>query len=83
MKRRTPAVAAAAARLPLPTALTRSKMPSSGNHCSGSPIPLKTSSQPSTAGGRDSISVTSPRTGSTPVGRTAAARSGSRTSART
>ena len=64
-------------------ALTWSKIASSLTHCSGIPIELKTSSQPSTAAARLSVSVTSPFTGSIPAGRTLAARFGSRTSART
>jgi hypothetical protein len=83
MKRLTPAAFAAAARAPLPTALTRSKMPSSLTHCSGIPIELKTSSHPFTAAARLSPCVASPLTGSMPAGRMPAALFGSRTRART
>src|SRR3954451_23983956 len=47
------------------------------------PIELKTTSHASTASARLPTSVTSPRAGSMPAGRTLAARFGSRTSART
>jgi len=52
------------------TAFTRSKIASSGTHCSGIPIELKTISQPSVAAARLSASVASPRKGSIPAGRT-------------
>ena len=81
--RRAPAAAAARTTVSVPRALTWSNTPSSGTHCSGSPIALKTSSQPAAARSTEAGSVTSPRTASMPGGSTAEASPGLRTSART
>ncbi len=53
-------------RCAAPSALTRSKIPGSGNHCSNRPMQLKTPSAPSIARRTDSGSVTSPPASSTP-----------------
>ena len=59
--RLAPASRAAATTLRAPSAFTRSKMPGSANHCSNSPMQLKTPSTPSTASRIEPGSVTSPR----------------------